>query len=411
MLRRLPSIVLVSFVLLGASVMTTGDDRLPAASSPGGALRAAGDLYAVDSIVGNLRHVLSTGPGGYLQGSPVTEACRGVDENQFTSILTHGMAVMETEVTQGMWEALRLLQPTLPAVAFWNVEIPERPAEMLSWYQAVLFANLLSVQQGLTRCYYTDSSRTTPIDATNYTSATIYCDIYADGYRLPTESEWEYFARAGTTGPFSVDEPAYPGADCTGSNKGALPVLETVGWWFVNSGISKPVGLLNPNPWNLKDVHGNLYEYCWDWYGTYPAGTVSDYAGPSTGSEKVIRGGSHMDLANQLRSADRYDEIPNGGLPYIGFRLVRTLPCGDCPTITSAKGRTNKPGSAVVIRGQHFSSNKNEVEVRLGPKKAVVKATSVSRINLTIPKIRKGWYDLWVVINGVKSNTVRFQVK
>ena len=165
-----------------------------ASATPGG---TAGALYSVDNIVGNMRFVPATGLGGFRQGSPDTVACSYSDEIFFTHLLTLNLAVMETEVTRQMWTNLKAVQSTLPS----DPSTPgyssgmNDPAQSISWYEAILFANLLSLQNGLTRCYYADAAFTIPITGSNYTISTIYCNFAANGYRLPTEGEWEYFAR------------------------------------------------------------------------------------------------------------------------------------------------------------------------------------------------------------------------
>ncbi len=176
-------------------------------------LLAPGDLASTDPIVGNMRYV----PGGtFTQGSPSGEACRDSNETQFTHTLTRNLGVMETEVTRQMWASLRAVQGTLPADPSNTTYSPtmSHPVQQNTWYEAVLFANLLSVQNGYTRCYYTDGVFTNPITSSNYTTGPFYCNFRANGYRLPSEGEWEYFCRAGTTGPFSCNETNYTSGNC-----------------------------------------------------------------------------------------------------------------------------------------------------------------------------------------------------
>jgi len=297
--------------------------------------KPGGELYATDTIVGDLYYVPA---GTSIQGSPSDESCRSSDESQFTHTLTRNLAVMETEVTRQMWADLKTVQSSLPDDPTnddYGSEMTN-PVQSNTWYESVLFANLLSVEQGFTQCYYTDDTMTTPINASNFDSNdTIYCHFNANGYRLSTEGEWEYFCRAGTTGPFWVDEPNYNSSTCASSScvSGTLPYLEQVAWFCASrndpagDGTSKPVGLKEANSWGLRDVHGNVYEWCWDRYSSsYPTGSATDYSGPSSGSERVARGGSWNYYARYNKSAERNSYGPSNRSYFFGFRLVRTLP-------------------------------------------------------------------------------------
>ena len=281
-------------------------------------------------IAGRLLFIPATGPDGYHQGSPEDEPCRGFDERQFRHVLTRNMAVMETEVTRQMWADLKHQQPTLPDDPTYLLRGAgaTNPIQHATWYEVVLFANLLSIQGGLPQCYFTTQSKTHPIDANNYQDGAYYCDFSALGYRLPAEGEWEYVARAGTMTPFWAKEDGYNPLSCS-SCAGRLPALRTAAI-FCNSdsGGTRPAGTTSPNPWNIKDVSGNVEEWCWDWYrAEYPKGAVTDYHGPSNGIYRVTRGGSWLWSARACRSASRMSARPsNRGSGSIGFRLVRTLP-------------------------------------------------------------------------------------
>jgi formylglycine-generating enzyme required for sulfatase activity len=138
-------------------------------------------------------------------------------------------------------------------------------------------------------------------------------------YRLPTEAEWEYAARAGTTTPFYTGKclstkranynGIYPLSGCSKGNYRQIPIH---------------VASFNPNAWGLYDMMGNVSEWVQDWYGTYPSGSVTNPTGPSWGLRRVLRGGSWHSSASVCRSAFRYDRTPGSFGGNVGFRLVRT---------------------------------------------------------------------------------------
>ena len=245
---------------------------------------------------------------------------------------------METEVTRQMWADLKAVQSSLPAdptdVSYGSGMM--NPVQRVTWRQTVLFANLLSKQRGLQQVYYTDSSLTAPINSSN--DQTVYVNWNANGYRLPTEGEWEYFTRAGTTGPFSVNEPAYNSSTYQSCSAGSLTVLENVAWFCANSGsATHPAGSKAANPWGLKDVHGNVWEWCWDWYGSYPAAGQTDFHGSSSGSNRVLRGGGWNVNPQAARSGSRPYYNPGSSDGSIGFRLLRSA---DTPPSTSSTTTT-----------------------------------------------------------------------
>jgi formylglycine-generating enzyme required for sulfatase activity len=138
------------------------------------------------------------------------------------------------------------------------------------------------------------------------------------GYRLPTESEWEYAYRAGTTTAFYNGE--ITDDDC------ADPNLDQIGWYCGNSDVQvHSVGEKESNAWGLYDMAGNVWEWCWDGYVPY-LGAVSDPLGPATGSDRVIRGGSFGNGASDARAADRDFLGPSSRIGSLGFRLARTAP-------------------------------------------------------------------------------------
>ena len=212
--------------------------------------------------------------GEFVMGSPSSEGNRDNDEFQHKVTLTKGFWIGETEITQNQWQALMGSNPS-------RFEGGLNPVEDVSWSDAVSFCSQLNdiEKQG---------------------------GRVPDGYvySLPTEAQWEYACRAGTTG-------AYAG------------VLGQMAWYGSNSGgKTHRVATKEPNKWGLYDMHGNVYEWCYDWYGDYDAKNATDPIGPSSGSDRVRRGGSWRYGAQNCRSANRYPYKPGHSLSYLGFRLA-----------------------------------------------------------------------------------------
>lgn len=289
------------------------------------ALYAANGFLNLDFIAGTMWFVKA---GTFSQGRGAGDPCDPGDSNPFTHVLTRNLVVMETEVTRQMWMDLQAVQPDLPPDPSHTApgQTTGFPVNNPSWREAVLFANLLSVQNRLTPCYYSDANCLQPVAKSNYlTTAAVFTKWNATGYRLPTEGEWEYCCRGGSITPFSLPEPEFTGCQdyCTA---GHLPALETVAWFCANNtpAGTKPAGQKLPNSRGLRDLHGNVWEWCWDYYTeVYPAGTSTDYHGPDSGTHRVIRGGSCSEPASNCRSAFRGYLPAEGRDEYTGFRLVR----------------------------------------------------------------------------------------
>ena len=267
------------------------------------------------------------GPGSFTMGSPPDEPGRSGNEKQHQVTLTRGFYMMQTEVTRQMWEYLKQVQQVLPMDPSDTSTSPtvNHPVQKNTWYEAILFANLMSLQLGYTRCYYKDSGFTTPVDETNYKSGFFYCNFNSNGFRLPTEAEWEYACRAGTVSAFSCVEPDYNPENCNSCTSGTHPELEHYCVYCANDpGRAEVMAAKLSNPRGLFDIHGNVMEMCWDWYDTYPEGGVTDPAGADTGEYRSVRGGSWNSQALLCRSADRVNGTPEFRSNLRGFRLVRT---------------------------------------------------------------------------------------
>jgi formylglycine-generating enzyme required for sulfatase activity len=172
------------------------------------------------------------------------------------------------------------------------------PIYCVSWVEAVEYCNRRSIKEKLTPAYRRSGN-------------SIICDFNAGGYRLPTEAEWEYAATGGNKAPMMFE---YAGGNSAGS----------VAWYDNNSGGSpRPVGAKQPNSLGLYDMSGNVWEWCWDWYGNYSSGSQTDPAGASSGSFRVIRGGCWYSSARSVRSANRSIYTPSSRSTYLGFRVLR----------------------------------------------------------------------------------------
>jgi formylglycine-generating enzyme required for sulfatase activity len=186
---------------------------------------------------------------------------------------------------------------------------PDHPVKEVTWYGSAAYCDWLSLQEGLPRAYDHASWQCNGHDPYN-----------AAGYRLPTEAEWEYACRAGSQTAF-----ANGGITYTGCNP-LDPILDQIGWYCGNNeGWTSPVAQKIPNAWGLYDMHGNLFEWCNDWYSSYESSPIHDPVGPLDGVGRVKRGGFwESSLAEHCRSAYRFGYGPRISNYRIGFRPVRT---------------------------------------------------------------------------------------
>lgn len=218
-------------------------------------------------------------PGQFVMGSPLGEEWHRNDEIQHHVTLTKAFYMGATEVTQGQWKVLMGENPS-----FFTGD--GLPVDTITWEQAAEFCRKLSKKEGTL-------------------------------YRLATEAQWEHACRAGTTTPFhtgntiSTDQANYDGNHTYGAGKkGAFREMTT------------QVGTFAANSWGLHDMHGNVWEWCSDWYGEYSRAEVSDPTGPAEGQFRVIRGGTWVNFPAVCRSANRGKTVPISWNFHFGFRVV-----------------------------------------------------------------------------------------
>jgi formylglycine-generating enzyme required for sulfatase activity len=207
--------------------------------------------------------------GTFLMGSPPEEKMRQEEELQHPVRLSRPFRISTTEVTQKQW--MQIMEPNRS-----NHIGDDLPVEKVSWSGAIEFCKRLSKKESVT-------------------------------YRLPTEAEWEYACRAGSGSPF-----------------GGIGQIDDMAWYEANSGGQiHSVGLKKPNTWGLFDMHGNVAEWCSDFYNSeYPDGECIDPAGPIQGKQRVVRGGSYAYFPASSRSAARSSSPESYQVPHTGFRVV-----------------------------------------------------------------------------------------
>lgn len=243
-------------------------------------------------------------PGTFTMGSPLDEPGReqgGMgEEAQHQVTLTRALYVSKYETTQTEWLA----------VMGWNAssaQSPNFPVDQVTWFDAVSYCNARSALDGFTPAYAITNVVHESGDARHIASANVTWNQAADGYRLLTEAEWEYTCRATTTTAFCSGPIRW--INCQPRD----PNLNLVGWYCgQQTNGPKDVGLKAPNAWGLYDMHGNDYEWCWDWFAPYD-GTFRelDPLGPPNGTQRVLRGGTWAYWAWMCRSAQRLALTPD----------------------------------------------------------------------------------------------------
>ncbi len=281
--------------------------------------------------------------GAFLMGSPETENWRIDDETQH-EVTVSGFWMSPYEVMQAEYERLMGTNPS----TFHGENLP---VESVSWLDAVRFCNAKSAEAGLTPVYAIDGE-------------TVTWDRGANGYRLPTEAEWEYACRAGTVTPFNTIHATGPEeANYYGhypyeieENYFDDSVLETRPGRYRQTTVE--VNSFDPNPWGLYNMHGNVNEWCWDLYGAYDLTSTVDPTGAATGTRRVYRGGGWNDFGKNLRSAYRAAGELNMASYNLGLRLVRSAGKTLSGTVsTSSEVERTQPSGKMLIAYFSWSGN------------------------------------------------------
>jgi len=246
---------------------------------------------------------------GYFAMLPIsTGSYTRSDGTSTVAVTLSAFKMSKYDITQSQYQSITGVNPSSYKA---NSDAAACPVEMVTWYDAVEFCNKLSDAQGKTPVY----SITARIPATGYpiTKATVSATWSNNGYRLPTEAQWEYAARAGTT------TTAYWGNATDDATVGQNA------WFTSNSGAkTHAVGQKLPNAFGLYDIMGNVWQYCWDLYDIYPVGALTDPTGPVTTADpkRVARGGAYMELVTRVTSAGRAQGDMALQTAYAGFRVV-----------------------------------------------------------------------------------------
>jgi formylglycine-generating enzyme len=284
--------------------------------------------------------MVSIPAGTFTMGSPTTEPNRYSDETQY-SVTLSAFSMSKHLVTQAQYKAVMGEGEDRTTTSYGKGD--NFPIYYVNWYDAIVFCNKLSIKEGLNPVY-SIGGKTNPSEwgaiptGSNTTWDAAVMDKSKNGYRLPTEAEWEYACRGDyankatetNTKPFGIGDGTkmisgmanfdvkYP-YDLNHSPAGNYNDTSATGY----VGKTTAVGSYAANNYGLYDMHGNLYEWCWDWYGSYSSSPADDPTGAVTGSFRVVRGGYWSDYGRYVRSAYRSSGDPDIRY-FIGFRLVRS---------------------------------------------------------------------------------------
>ena len=310
--------VALAAALAVAGVLFTGcPNNAGGSDSDGGAAVPPDKTYTVKGISFTMKKIAAV--TGKSVGHPDIVGYTGANDNEPHSISLSAYFIGETEVTQELWQAVMGNNPS------WykgssnppdgDEEQGKRPVENIEWYHAIAFCNKLSIACGLELCYTVSGVNFATLHFNNIpkwddgTWNNAVCDLNKNGFRLPTEAEWEWAAMGGT-------EHKWAGTDSESE-------LGNYAWYYANGNEkTHQVKMKSPNGYGLYDMTGNVHEWCWDWYGSLSDVLPPNYTGAASGNMRVMRGGNYHASKQYALRAYRACVKPYANYDIGGLRVV-----------------------------------------------------------------------------------------